>query len=363
MTWRRLTTRIVLLANGVPAAERALAAMVAGANRSAHGFRHRFLVGVGETLEDSRFTGLLDRVAMDPRAAGQNPAAGIPRQIDDEPEVYKFVVQFLDREEPGEGGTLVELKVVTSSFAEDKSRYQELVNWLGARPDSDERIRGGLWILAGDEEKIPSHGGGNDRAESAVFLHPKLIGLAEKLLTASPGQLETVVVSVIGFEYFLLDSYQENAPNSLRRPLDLAFDKDIVRKIAVALVRGAPLFCRLILRCSAWQAQPAPTTDRKRLALLQPISANGFFADDGAPNVDRDTGYTLLTPEGMIEDRGIEGGPFPSDDLQLPYWTPYLAADPIMEIVLGELGTLAMECRDIEKDLPRLGYSPSAVAN
>jgi hypothetical protein len=337
----RLTTRIVLLANGIPAAERAIAAMAAGIARRTHGFDRELLLAIES--EDNRFADLIDRVTMDPHGSGiLEPKAPL---IEQEVEPYSFLVRFIHGEKPP-GVTRVEVRIVTSDQVKERGdeRYREVAAWL-ARP-AQAVVHSGLWILAGNEEK--------DRATQAVFLRPELIAFAERFLNGAKGPLSTIVLSIVGFEYYVLDAYRKTAAGGYRRPLELAYDVETVRKIMLALIRSAPHFRRLVSRCAAWQEYAKVSGGP--LALLQPISANGFFADDGAPNIDRIMGLPLLTLDGMIDDR-TGASPFPRTDDQLPDWVPYLTADPMMEIVLRRAGRLGIACEELEKYLPALGDS------
>lgn len=341
----RLTTRIVLLANGLPAAERAIAAMAAGISRRTHGFDPRFLLSIES--EDDRFTDLIDRVAMDPHGDGSLESKAVP--IEQEVEPYSFFLRFIHGGRPP-GGTRVELRIVTSNLIKERADeyYRDVAAWL-ARPAQDKAaVRSGLWILAGNEEK--------DRATQVVFLRPELIAFAERFLIGAKASLATVVLSIVGFEYYLLDAYRKTAAGGYRRPLELAYDVETVRKIMLALIRSAPHFRRLVSRCAAWQEYATTSGDRRPLALLQPISANGFFADDGAPNIDRVMGLPLLTLDGMVDSRK-GASPFPQTDDQLPDWVPYLTADPMMEIVLRRTGRLGIACEELEKYLPAFGDS------
>jgi hypothetical protein len=339
----RLTTRIVLLASGMPAAERAIAAMAAGIARRTHGFGPDLLLAIEP--EDNRFAYLIDRVTMDPHGSGiLEPKAPL---IEQEVEPYSFIVRFIHGEKPP-GVTRVEVRIVTSELVKKRGDecYREVGAWL-ARP-AQAVVHSGMWILAGNEEK--------DRATQAVFLRPELIAFAERFLNSAKASLATVVLSIVGFEYYLLDAYRKTAAGGYRRPLELAYDVETVRKIMLALIRSAPHFRRLVSRCAAWQEYAKVSDGRRPLALLQPISANGFFADDGAPNIDRVMGLPLLTLDGMVDDRK-GASPFPRTDDQLPDWVPYLTADPMMEIVLRRKGDLGIVCEELEKYLPALGDS------
>jgi hypothetical protein len=357
---RQLITRIVLLANGVPAAERSLAALAAGMARRAHGFLPSLLPKI-ET-EDNQFAKLLAKVAMDPRGGEVNPERGAPGAVGVEPEPYSFVVEFVDVENGGSGRARVEVKVVTSA---KERRDRELADWL-VRPvnTKDTVLRTGLWVAAGQEDAAGSEEG--DRPKRPIFLQHDLIALAENLLSAASGSLHTVVLSISGFEYYFLDAYRNTAedPNGLTgdflRPFELACNPAIVREIMLALIRQAPHFRQLVGRCAAWQR--APSAGRKCLALLQPISANGFVSDDGSPNVDWATGFPLLTQDGLIDDRQqIQTSLFPRTDKELSVWVPYLTADPVMAIILRSAGALAIECGDLDAELPKLGRFRAAA--
>jgi hypothetical protein len=361
-----LITRIVLVANGPLAGERALAAMAAGAARRAHGFEPTLLPKIES--ENNRLTELFNSVAMDP-ANGEQALPGAPtdsgRRINagEDPEPYSFLFRFINgRGEPGTAR--VELKVVGSSPITAR-RDRELTAWLSKPPDvKDAVVRTGLWVVAGQEAAFGSSA--SDRSKRPVFLQHELMVLAENMLDAVRSNLQTVVLSVSGFEYYLLDAYQrfaQGSPNPAgdwRRPLQLACDPRVVREIMLALTRQAPLFRQVVSRCSAWQRSPSAANGR--LALLQPISANGFFSDDGSPNVDRAKGSPLLTQDGMIDDRSTaSASPFPQTDRELQAWLPYLTADPVMEIILRRAGRLAVECGDLEMDLPKQGRPRNAA--
>jgi hypothetical protein len=225
-------------------------------------------------------------------------------------------------------------------------------------------VRTGLWIVAGREGALI--GAATDRARYPA-LRQDLASIAEDLLITASDRLDTVVLSIADFEYYLIDAYRqadENAENPAREysdPFELACDCGLVHKIIQALLRQAPHFRQLVSRCAAWKDMEAG--GRGRLALLQPISANGFFSDDGSPNVDRMTGSPLVTPDGLIDDR-LPGhaSAFPNSDHDMRNWVPYLTADPLMAIVLREAGGFAVDCSQIEKELPKPGRSGRAAS-
>jgi hypothetical protein len=383
MAGAELTTKIVLLANSVLTAQRALVAMKAAVDRRAHGFSPVWLFGIRD--EDQHFAELLTTIPMDP-ASGTIQARGVPPPVGGkDPEPYSFTLDVIDQQpnDPrrDKGCTEVLVKVVTTN-PKSARRNREIMEWL-ATVTGKNPPRTGLWIVVGQDEAIGSEGA--DR--SNLFLHKDLQDLVEALLIGAGNRLATVVISVGGFEYYLLDAYREDTDGRIQRPLERACDPAFVERVLAALLRQASLLGGLVKRCSAWQAAGA-RLGRSRLALVQPMSSNGFFSDDGAPNVDRASGSPLVTPDGMVEDYppGARKSPFPRTDRErpasgarpggqpadtaLPFWLPYLTADAPIAIALHdterqqsarERSLLAVECRRLDAELPKTGLPDLAI--
>jgi len=353
-----LTTRIVLLVDGMPAAERALASMYAAAQRRAHGFAPTLWSGVDPI--DDRFQALLDRVPMDLHAQEGGLAPGRAPAIG-EGARYTFNFRFIRPKDTGPFGSRVETMIVTSDQVQNSEMHAEVISFLTAAPDNGAALHCGLWVLAGREDgysDIIPQGKADRRPASSrrsLYLDRRLAEFAKGLLNARNAALDTVVLSVVGFEYYLIDAYKQR-DGFLERPLDFACNRAVVQEILVALIRRAPVFRQLVARCALWQRH-----GQRRLSLLQPVSANGFFSDDGAPNIDRATGYALVTPDGIVDARS-GASPFPRTDQEMPEWVPYLTADPAISIISGSAGDLGILCQDVESSLPKLGRYASGTS-
>jgi hypothetical protein len=374
-----LTTKIVLLAHSIPAAHRALAAMKAATDRNAHGFDRNLLADI--TRENERFAGLLATIPMDP-AGGTIQNLGFPAEIGPEdPEPYSFIFDLTRQEVKSPTGmdvrrasTEVVVKIVTTN-PRPARRDQEVTEWLAAAKGQGQ-VRAGLWIVVGQDEAIGSEG--RDRSNRTLFLDQDLRELAVSLLKKPGSGLSTVVMSIGGFEHYLLDTYRRRPDESWERPFDLARERAVVENILAALLRQATLLHNLLSHCANWQHE-GTRLGQPRLAVVQPMSSNGFFSDDGAPNVDRATGSPLMTPDGMVEDFkwGSRKSSFPRTnrerrlphadaqrtDTALPFWLPYLTADALMAIVLQKAGTLALECSVFDAGLPKRGRLPDRATN
>ena len=370
----KLTTKIALVANDAATAQRALAAVRAAVDRRAHGFAPGLLARIlplNGTSGDE-FARLCDRVPMDPESEPHlaevgTPAAGLP-----EAETYSFVLRLIDSDSPppNDGATPVIVKIVTGEDADPVARYREVASWLNESGKDEGAVRAGVWVILaqvkptaiGPQEDQDNRGAdenGVGDLDHSVFLKHELCTLVERLASAA-----SVVMSVGNFEYYLLDAY-ERKDGRLRRPFELARDRGIVGRILAGLLRQAPHLRQLVSFCAARQSPSAQSAWLGRIAVVQPMSSNGFFADDGAPNVDRVMGLPLLTPDGMIEDFvwGTRPSPFPRTDNELPAWVPYLTADAVLSIALGRAGGFAFPCDVLDQMLPKVGGPPAEATN
>lgn len=202
-----------------------------------------------------------------------------------------------------------------------------------------------LIILLGSETTRPSAMA--RRAASAapaswdipfVFLAQPLIEDIERKL-ARNDRLTTVVVAVTGVEYLFAGRRRILFGERLLTPLEMAANATIMTHLLAITLAGAPEAVDLLCKLEAWRER-----DRKRRLELHVTSANGFTIDDGEPNVDRETGRPLLTPDGlaMVDPRRGAAGqaPFPRNVAEAPNWTPFNPATAVFSLFYKDMGGL-----------------------
>jgi hypothetical protein len=152
-------------------------------------------------------------------------------------------------------------------------------------------------------------------------------------------RLKSVVIVVPGIEWLFAGRIRP-VPEDGAEPfthLACAQDNWLVLSLLARCVPESSGMHNLLLNLIEWQAS-APHL--RRLAAIQPTSANGFTFDDGEPNVDRRSGRPMLTPDGLVMGAVRRQGPgpasFPATAAVARRWTPLNGADALSGLLRHE---------------------------